>query len=61
MRGGDVKEVRPSFLKKGSKKLLLLRRSHLTRTGSTERVTQEKKFFGSFFQKRTFFLPFVRW
>jgi hypothetical protein len=44
-------EVRPSFLKKRSKKLLDGCR------GSIRQRTQGKKFFGSFFQKRTASLP----
>jgi hypothetical protein len=45
------KQERPSFLKKRSKKLLRI----LFRAGGALGA-QEKKFFGSFFQKRTYFL-----
>jgi hypothetical protein len=47
-------EERPSFLKKRSKRLLFfgVDASQATRT-------DVQKFFGSFFQQRTFFLPWV--
>jgi hypothetical protein len=43
--------ARSSFLKKTSKRLLFLRRVR-----QPGQIRQVKKFFGSFFQKRTFFL-----
>jgi hypothetical protein len=50
-----VKEERPSFLKKRNKKLLRRRLRHLTHRCSSLRGSQQQKFFGSFFQKRTYF------
>jgi hypothetical protein len=45
-------EESTSFLKKRSKKLLII-----APDGSTGAPPKVQKFFGSFFQKRTFFLP----
>ena len=53
-RAAAASKARPAFLKKSSKKLLvLLSRRFL------QRVLQGTKFFGSFFQKRTACLPYL--
>jgi hypothetical protein len=44
---------RSSFLKKRSKKLLFLSPCRRSDTAGTARTSAGKKFFGSFFQKRT--------
>jgi hypothetical protein len=50
-----AKEGRPSFLKKRSKKLLLICAAVRDWPLGTARWPHEQKFFGSFFQKRTAF------
>jgi hypothetical protein len=46
------RQASTSFLKKRSKKLLII-----APDGSTSTAPNTQKFFGSFFQKRTSFLP----
>jgi hypothetical protein len=51
------KKGRTSFLKKRSKKLLFHRLGRVLPAQGKAPQPKEQKFFGSFFQKRTLFLP----